>query len=108
MTIIFEATDPRGYKVILTEDVLNNHILPSHPDMKGREQDIKNTIEHPVLNYIYADAKHGNRNVYYWLDRPRNTYLKVIVEFMPNNTGAVITAFQTSAPKRGEQLLWPD
>lgn len=108
MTIIFEAIDPRGYKVILTEEVMKVHILQGHPDMKGRETDIKQAIEQPTLNAIYSDTNHANRNIYYLLNRTRNTYLKVIVMFPPNNKGAVITAFQTSAPKRGESLIWPD
>ncbi len=108
MTNVFEVVDPRGYKIVCTEDSFNNHILIQHPQMKGREAEIQETIGHPTLGCIYQDANRPSRNIYYRLSKNRESYIKVVVEINQDQTGRVITAFPTSAPKSGEKLIWPD
>jgi len=105
MNIIFEVVDPRGYKVTCTEDCLNNHIIPHHPNMSGREEEIKLTIENPEFGLIYQDANRPERNIYYKLSKKKDSYLKVVVEF-DKEEGIVITAFPVSYPKSGEKIIW--
>ena len=106
MKNIFEVVDPRGYKIVCSEDSLNNHIIPHHPMMKGQEEEIKATLENPELGLIYQDANRPERNIYYKLRKKRDSYLKVVVEFDKNNDGIVITAFPVSYPKSGEKIIW--
>ncbi|MBA3871586.1 MAG: hypothetical protein H0X30_20765 [Anaerolineae bacterium] len=106
MKNIFEVVDPRGYKITCTEDCLNNHIIPHHQIMKGREEEIRLTIENPEFGLIYQDANRPERNIYYKLSKKKDSYLKVVVAFDKNDEGTVITAFPVSYPKSGEKIIW--
>lgn len=74
--------------------------------MKGREDPVKAAIEKPNPLIIYQDRDFPNRHIYYsiWASRPR--YIKVVVEFVDNQNGEVITAFMSDNPKAGEHILW--
>lgn len=49
MANIFEVIDPRGFKVICTEEQWNNHILGKRAWMKGWEQEIQKIISEPLM-----------------------------------------------------------
>ncbi len=107
MSNLFEVKDPRGRKVICTEDCFHYHILTNHPNMLEQEEEIQLTLTDPTFGFIYADAKRPERNVYYRLNAKKTLYTKVVVEFDEHEVGKVITAFRTDTPKSGEALIWP-
>jgi hypothetical protein len=57
MSDVFEAIDPRGRRVICSDDCWNNHILDSHPSMQNQEAAVKEAIEKSIG--IYQDAHFG-------------------------------------------------
>jgi len=107
MTVLFDVVDPRGFKVICTEECWNDHILDEHPIMVGLEKEVEETIRKPQL-FIYQDRDYPERHIYYGKSSTGVRYTKVIVEFQNPNSGEVITAFLTDSGKTGEALIWPD
>jgi hypothetical protein len=107
MPNVFEITDPRGRKVVCTEDRWKWHILSSHPWMTGWESEVMAAIQTPTIG-IYQDAESENRHIYYMLPEGRKRYIKVVVDFDDQAVGTVITAFPTDSPKPGERLIWPE
>lgn len=105
MPNLFEVTDPRGWKVICTEDCWNQHVLFHHLDMAGREDEVKQTIEKPTYG-IYQDATRQNRYIYYCKQGTKSYYIKVVVDF-DGKEGEVITAFPADSMKAGEKWIWP-
>lgn len=107
MSNVFETSDPRGREVVCTEECWNDHILSSHPWMKEREEEVKAAVENPSIG-IYGDADFPDRQIYYYLQKEKKRYLKVVVQFTTEDEpGNVITAFTTDSPKKGEKLIWP-
>ncbi len=104
MSIQFTVVDPRGKRVICTEDCWTNHILSARSFMSGWEEEIKKAIEKPTFG-IYQDANREERHIYYCLTTKKDRYIKVVVGF-GENEGVVITAFPTNNMKSGEKLLW--
>lgn len=105
MPFIFEAIDPRGKRIICTEEAWYVHILDAHPQMEGSEGDVKKAIEQPSYSMIYQDKDYQNRNIYY-RKQPGDYYVKAVAEFLKDGHGELITAFITDSPKMGEALLW--
>lgn len=105
MPIIFEVTDPRGYTVVCSDEIWNSHILANRPFMKGREEEVKATIQSPSFG-IYQDANRQERQIYYRRYTGKQRYMKVVVAFIDEDSGTVITAFPTDAMKTGEKLIW--
>ena len=106
MPNVFEVTDPRGRKVVCTEECWDWHILNARPWMEGWEGRVSEAIEKPT--FIGQDVRKQNRQVYYRLRRREMRYIKVVVEFEGEELGTVITAFPADSPKRGERLIWPE
>jgi hypothetical protein len=109
MTIHFEATDPRGKRIICSRDQWFSHILVSREQCGWNSEDdweseIIKAIEKPMM--IAQDRDFINRNVYYFIPGRNAYYLKVCVKF-EKEYGEVITAFETNNVKRGEKVLWP-
>ncbi|MEP7291481.1 MAG: hypothetical protein ABI835_06840 [Chloroflexota bacterium] len=102
MANIFETKDPRGFKVVCSEEQWNDHILANHSDMEGLEQKVKEAIERPTMG-IFEDARHSDRKIYY-RKQPKKFYIKVVVAF-EGDSGFVITAFPTDSGKSGEKLI---
>ncbi len=104
MPVIFETIDPRGKKVICTEEVWLIHVLDGHPEMEGLEDEVRRAIQEPLYMMIYEDKDYPERNIYY-RQRNKHTYIKVVVEFLKDD-GVLITAYLTDSVKPGEKLLW--
>jgi hypothetical protein len=102
---IFEAIDPRGYKVICTEERWKLHVLDEHPSMANRVDEVKEAIEKPFLGFIFQDASYENRQIYYGKAEGIR-YVKVVVEF-DKEEGVLITAYLATGMKAGEKLIWP-
>lgn len=105
MTILFEATDPRGWRVICTEKQWTEHVLAFHEEqMEGCEAEVKKTIESPMYGIIYSDKEDLSRCIYY-SRRSTTTYLKVVVAY-DQQAGFLITAFPIHEMKSGEFPIW--
>lgn len=97
----FEVTDPRGKKIICTNDCWQKHILAKHPFLSGWEKDIEKAIKKP--DAIYKDANFPDTENYY--KKTKKCYIKVPVKFNGDN-GNTRTAFFCDSPKTGEVLIW--
>ena len=117
LATLFSVGDPRGLRVICTDERFFNHILgeSDHSELRGREDLLRSAIEEPFS--IYRDADDASREIYYRpseLPAPLNRgYLRVVVEFRGRRRAArigyVITAYHSSSgPKKGEVILWPN
>lgn len=80
MTVLFETTDPRGKKVICTEEIWLIHVLDGHPEMEGLEDEVRQTIQSPIYGMIYQDRDYPERNIYYH-QKNKFVYTKVVIEF---------------------------
>ena len=108
MSIVFEATDPRGRRVICTDEIWHKNILVKRSWMEGWEEEVRQAIEDPSLQ-IFEDVDNKNRHVYYRrLTHRTPRYIRVVVEFQREDFGRVITAHPTDSGKSGEKPIWPE
>jgi len=96
MECIFEVIDKSGRKIRLTEKQWN-HIIKKHPDLSGKEEEIKEVLKRPdiILSHKFDD---NSRN-YYHYDKKEKGYLFVAVKYL-NGDGFVITSFYTHHIKK--------
>lgn len=95
--LLFTATDPNGYQVVLTSNRYYSHIISSdgnhqaHPEFTPDE--IKQTIEHPMVIY---ESTEPNSDVYFSKSCSQypHMFLKVAVDTY-KDCGNVNTAFLT-------------
>lgn len=106
MTILFEVNDPRGYRVVCTQETWEKHVLEQRPFMDGWENFVKSAIENPDIG-IYQSVSRPNREIYYGKLYSSPRYIRIVVEFNDDRTGKVITAFPSDSGKTGERLTWP-
>lgn len=110
MPIEFEVEDPRGRRIVCTQEVWRNHITRKRPWMSTPEwiEIVKKTLQEP-LGPIYQDANDpSKRQVYYRRITSPTRYLKVIVEFESEESdGQLITATPANNGKTGERPIWP-
>src|SRR3989337_410430 len=107
MTILFEATAPRGWHIVCLEKDFDNHVCLYRPWMADQsyKDEAKATIESPLLG-IYSDKDYPDRQIYYtFRDKPPR-YFKVVVEFN-NEGGLLVAAYPTHKMKAEEYLIWP-
>ena len=96
MPNIFEIVDKTGRKIKLTKRQWE-HITTKHPDLAGKEEEIKRTLERPDLILPHKfDENAGN---YYKYNKKENAYLLISVRYL-NNEGVVITSFYTKHIKK--------
>ena len=109
MSIEFEVEDPRGRRIVCTQDVWRNHVTRRRPWMAKPEwiEFVKKAIQKPI-GHIYLDANFPSRQVYYYRIMKPTRYLKVIVEFENDESdGQLITATPANNGKTGEKPIWP-
>jgi hypothetical protein len=107
---IFRVQDPRLRWVRCTKLRWIYHILTGHPEMDGREEDIRLTVQTPEFNIIYRSHQYEQCDVYYRQVRvgKRRLYLKVVVRFAsPDADGELLTAHLASNRPAGEVMIWP-
>jgi hypothetical protein len=104
MPTLFEVIDPRGKKVICTDEIWYWHVVDGHSEMEDQIEQVKAAIQEPLLGMIFQDRDYPERNIYY-KRHSKFIYIKVVVEFLKNG-GTLITAYMTDALKPGESLLW--
>jgi hypothetical protein len=109
MPIEFEVIDPRGRRIVCSQDTWRNHVSKKRPWMSTPEwiEAVKKTLQEPLV-YIYQDANFPNRHVYYRKQTNRTWYMKVIVEFKNEESiGELIAATPANSGKTGEKPIWP-
>jgi hypothetical protein len=103
----FRVVDPRGWTITCTQEQWQAHVVARHPIMAGREGEARACIEHPNEG-IFQDARRVSRQVYYRLRDDGRLYTKVVIEIVGDKQARVVTAFPTSAGKKGETQIWPE
>ena len=100
-----EVTDPRGRTIRCPGEYWEGHVLGHHPDLAGYEQQVRQALEFPIDDCIFADKTFQNREVYY--GRLRNRLeIKVVVEFDASGEGTMKSASPSSKRVKGERLVW--
>ena len=96
MNHIFEISDKTARKIKLTKRQWA-HITTKHPNMSGKEEEIKKALENPdtILPHKF-DENAGN---YYKYNKKEKAYLFVSAKYL-NGDGFVITSFYTQHIKR--------
>lgn len=108
--IIFLASDPRGYEVILTNECWYNHILVEHPEVRGQLDDVKRAIQTP--DYIYESKRRRSSHLYFLKvgrrpSRSESEYVLVVAAVRQRTRrGYVQTAFLVDGLSKGGKLLW--
>jgi hypothetical protein len=102
---IFEVTDCRGITISCSEGNWNGKILGSRPFMENWLPIIIKALKEP--HYICKDSIKEDRNVYYMFYQYKdNKYIKIVVRFVSEKKGFVISAFPTDNGKEGETIIW--
>jgi hypothetical protein len=98
MKYVFEVLDKTKRRVRLTKEQWT-HITTKHPDLEGKEEEIKRTLEKPDLILPHKfDENAGN---YYKYNKKEKAYLLISVRYL-NNKGFVITSFYTRHIKKND------
>lgn len=93
-SIIFKTSSVLGETITLTQEYFEKHIVAHHPEMKGHENDIKDTIEEP--NLVYKAKRFPEKRKHFVRktnkSEPSN-YNNVIVEYTEENEGHIKTSY---------------
>lgn len=106
MTTVFDATDPRNVVVVCTDERWA-HVLLRHPRMKDKMDVVKRAIERPT--FITRDPLDPTCQIYYvYPSEGRVPFrMAVAVRMTAEKSGFMLSAYPSSAPKRGEEIIWP-
>jgi hypothetical protein len=100
---VFTVIDPRGYSITLTDQCWYGHILNQHPEMNGREDDVRQTVETP--DSIYESKSKRNSHLYF--RATGTTFVLVVVDVRPRGKrGFAQTALLVEGLSKGGSLLW--
>src|SRR6185437_11597043 len=77
--LIIQTTDYRGNEVICTQKTWNSHISVDHPQMRGRQDEVKATLADPALVY---PSTISDKALIYESDALKDTIpIRVVVTF---------------------------
>ena len=62
-TLFSGIVGPVGHKIDLWEEIWTKKITVKHPDMKGREKDVEETIKNPLE--VHENPSKGRTNLLY-------------------------------------------
>lgn len=106
--ILFSAISPlNNVKVILTQNRFDEHIAVNHPEMKGHEKDIKETIERP--NAIYEAKRFPEKRKHYIRKTHKNEiseYNNVIIEYDTEQNAHVTTSYYSEELEGGGNYVY--
>lgn len=113
MAPVLQCKDRWRRPIVLSADRWLNHILRRHGELRQNLSSIEQTISQPDV--VNRDPSREDREVFYLrgvMREPyRHLYLKVVVEFVPSEDGAIIgtiiTAFPARKIKVSEVQRWP-
>jgi hypothetical protein len=100
--LLFEVLTPLGFRVRVTRTYWELIITIKHPAMAGREEDVKETLEHPEEIRL----SRGDQNVYLFYRTERVGRWVCAVSRRLEAEGFLITAYPTDAVKEGVRV-WP-
>lgn len=89
MSHLFELKDKRGRLIHLSFERWN-HIVSEHPDLSNKLEEVKETINNPLI--IKPSRYYQGVCFYYKYFKPIAKYLLVSVKYL-NGTGFIITRF---------------
>jgi hypothetical protein len=100
--LLFEALTPLGFRVRVTRAYWELIITIKHPVMAGRENDVKDALEHPSE----IRQSQGDAAVCLFYKPERIGRWVCAVAKRLDGAGFLITAYPTDAIKEGERV-WP-
>lgn len=105
MANVVDCTDPRGFRVTLSDERYRSHIRAKHWDVTPA--DIERVIKAPtVITYRPGDPE---KNLYYlkgrWGGDRRLSIMKVVVGLM-NEPAVVVTAYPFGNIDDEEEIIW--
>jgi hypothetical protein len=100
--LLFEVMTPLGFRVRVTRQYWELIVATKHPAMKGREEDVKATLQKPTeIRQSKSDPK-----VYLFYQPERIDRWVCAVTKRLDGEGFLITTYPTDAIKEGERI-WP-
>ena len=94
--IVFEIIDKTNRKIRLTKRQWS-HITVKHPDLTGKEEEIKQALEKPdKITQHKFDENMGNYHKY---NKNEKVYLLIAVKYL-NGKGFIVTSFYTQQLKK--------
>jgi hypothetical protein len=97
--LLFDAMTPLGFPVNCTRGYWNHVLLAKHPALRGREEDVKESLEDP--DEVRRSKKDPAVLLFYRGSVPRWTCAVVKTE---GQRGFLVTAYPTDAIKIGETV----
>ncbi|RLC12964.1 MAG: DUF4258 domain-containing protein [Deltaproteobacteria bacterium] len=99
---MFDVETPLNFRVHVTRSYWEMIVNVKHPVMAGREEDVRNTLEHP--DEIRLSRKDSDVYMFYKSERERRWVCAVAKRL--NGDGFLITTYPTNAIKQGVKI-WP-
>lgn len=99
---VFDVKTPLSFRVHVTRSYWETIVNDKHPVMAGREEDVRNTLEHP--DEIRLSRKDSDVYMFYKSERERRWVCAVAKQL--NGDGFLITTYPTNAIKQGVKI-WP-
>jgi hypothetical protein len=100
--LLFEVLTPLGFRVRVTRAYWELIVGIKHPAMVGREQEVKETLEHPEEIRL----SRSDQDVYLFYRSERVGRWVCAVSKRLDEEGFLITAYPTDAVKEGVRV-WP-
>lgn len=97
--IYFKAITPLDKEIRITKDYWDKIIKTKHPNMKGKENLVRNTLENP--DEIRRSKSDGTIHLYYKFFRKYNC---CVVTKNINDEGYIVTTYMTDKVKEGKQI----
>jgi len=101
MDLHFEVTSCLGKHIGISNEEWNYLIHVKHPELAGREEEIKYTLA--VADFVRLSQR--DKDVYLYYKRIEKYYLCVVCRHL-DGSGFIITSYFTSQLKRGKEQ-WP-
>ncbi len=106
--LVFSTLDRDGNEIRLTESQWLGHILPYHPDMERRLEEIQQVIRNPEIARLGDRGEIRLASLGVVASRP-GRYLRVIIVYSDEITGrrlgSVRTAHLSKLPPKGEDII---
>jgi hypothetical protein len=100
--LLFDVLTPLGFRVRVTRAHWELIVSIKHPAMAGREEEVKETLEHPEEIRL----SRSDRDVYLFYRSERVGRWVCAVSKRLDEEGFLITAYPTDAVKEGVRV-WP-
>ena len=102
------AIDPWGRQIVMSRAIWGAHVISQRPWMAAYLSSIEQTIRSPT--WINHDVDSDERECFYAehvLPRFPHLLLKLVIHFVDESHGVVITAYPPKRQKPSEARKWP-